>query len=72
MLVIPKVSSPAPPLIVSEVVGLVKVTLSPPTFESIVEVPPPASTSEIVSVEPLNVNTRFTASRLSVMGSKPV
>ena len=64
------VSVPFVELIVSDVVGCEKTTLSPSVLSSCDCAPD--AVSEIVSFAPVNVNTRFAASRLSTIGSSPV
>jgi len=68
-------SAPVPAVVatVSDAVGLAKVTDSP-SVETICELPsaPPTSVSVIVSAAPVNENTRWSASRLSLTGSSPV
>ena len=69
--------SPPVPALASSVrlvVGFTKVTSSP-SVESTVEIPSPAvasSASVMVSTPPLNAKIRLIASRLSVIGSRPV
>ena len=65
-------SSPVPALIVSELLGLLKVTLSP-TVLSIFIAAPAASVSVMVSAPPLNVKTKsLIVAPVVTIGSRPV